>query len=435
MTVTVTWDADAPITAQPDAGSLSKVYAVGVTSGTVTVTDEAVGGASITRTFAVPLSDTLVSATPSSVDSSEPVAADRTVTIAGQGFPASTQGTVSIAVGVPGAYGPTVSSTSASTNALGVFTGVELVVPLNTADGDYHIEAMFASIGDLDEALTIINNPLDQPTGLASPAQTSITVDLTWTAVTDADQYVMRYSLTGTGMWTETSPVLTNAGTVGGLNPDTTYDFQVKAEAVGFSDSAWSTTFTQATDAPTQLATPANLATGAATTTTMPLTWDAVVDADTYTVAWRTTPAGAWTEASGIAVTNYTVTGLDPLTEYEFRVKAVAVGFTDSDWSTSDIATTDDLGTLAAPTGIASPAQTSTTISLTWGSVANATSYSVERSPAGAGTWVVVESPVTNAVTSTGMTPSTNYDFRIEAKAAGWVDSPYSSTFTENTTA
>lgn len=435
MTVSVTWDADAPITAQPDAGSLSKVYTVGTTSGTVTVTDEAIGGESITRTFTVPLEDTTVSATPASIDSADPVAADRTVTVAGSGFPASTAGTVAIATGAAGAYGTTVVSTAALTNATGVFTGVELVVPLGTADGTYHIEAMFASIGDLDEALTIFNNPLDQPVGLNSPAQTSTTVDLAWTAVTDADQYIMRWSPTGAGTWTEVAAVLTNSGTVTGLAPSTTYDFQVKAEAVGFSDSPWSATLTQATDAPPQLATPANLAAGVPTTTTVPLTWDAVTSAETYTVSWRETPAGPWTDITGIVVTNHTVTGLDPLTEYEFRVKAEASGFTDSDWSVTDIATTDDLGTLAAPVNIASPAQTATTIDLTWDAVPNATSYGIERSPAGAGTWVEVMTVATNAATVTGMTAATNYDFRIAARADGWVASAWSATFTQATTA
>jgi hypothetical protein len=435
MTVSVTWDTDAPITAQPNAGSLSKVYTAGTTSGTVTVTDEAIGGESVTRTFTVPLEDTTVSVAPTSVDSADSVAADRTVTVAGSGFPASTAGTVAIATGAAGAYGTTVVSTAALTNASGIFTGVELVVPLDTAAGTYHIEAMFASIGDLDEALTIINNPLDQPVGLNSPAQTSTTVDLAWTAVTDADQYIMRWSPTGAGTWTEVAAVLTNSGTVTGLAPSTTYDFGVKAEGAGFSDSPWSATITQATDAPPVLATPANLAAGVPTTTTVPLTWDAVTSAETYTVSWRETPAGPWTDITGIVLTNHTVTGLDPLTDYEFRVKAEADGFTDSAWSTSDTATTASLGTLAAPTGIASPSQTATTIDLTWTAVANATSYGIERSPAGAGTWVEVQTAATNAATVTGMTASTSYDFRIAARADGWTASAWSATFTQATTA
>lgn len=435
MTVTVTWDADAPITAQPNAGSLSKVYTAGTTSGTVSVTDDAIGGATVTRTFTLPLSITTVEATPTSIDSAEALAADRTVTVAGEGFPAATAGTVAIATGAPGAYGTTVVATAAVTNASGIFTGTQLVVPLNTADGAYHIEAVFGSIGDLAEALTIINNPLAAPTGLNSPAQTSTTVDLAWSAVTDADNYVVRWAPTGTETWTEIAPVAITSATVSGLTASTTYDFQVKATATGFSDSPWSATLTQATDAPPQLAAPTNLATGTATTTTMPLTWDAVTSAQTYTVSYRETPAGPWTEDAAIATTSHTVTGLDPLTEYEFRVKAVAAGFTDSDWSASDTATTDSLGTLAAPTGINSPAQTATTIDLAWTAVANATSYGIERSPAGAGTWVEVQTALTNSATVTGMTASTSYDFRIAARADGWVASAWSSTFTQATTA
>lgn len=433
MTVEIQWDEDAPITGQPDAGSDSKVYTV-AGAATVTITDEAIGGDSITLNFTVPLSLTNVESTPDTVDSSGD-AASRTITIAGEGFPANTGGTVALATGAPGAYGTTVVSTGATTNAAGIFTGAVLVVPLDTDAGDYHLEVSFAAVADLQTAITITNAGLVAPTGLASPSQTATAVNLTWNAVPDAEEYVVRWAPTGTETWTEVAPVAVTNGSVTGLTASTTYDFQVKATAVGMTDSSWSTTLTQATTAQPALDPPANPAAGTPTTDTIPFSWDAVTDADTYTVGWRAAPSGEWTEITGIETTSQDVTGLDPLTDYELRVKAVGDGFTDSDWSTVVEATTAPLGTLDAPTGIASPAQTATTIDLTWDAVDDATSYGIERSPAGTGTWTEVQTAVSNSATVTGMTASTSYDFRLAARADGWTASDWSTTFTQATTA
>lgn len=432
MTVTIQWDADTPLTGQADAGSLNKVY-TDAGPGTVTVTDEAIGGASRTLNYTVPLDLTEVEPTPAAVDSGGDLAA-RTVTVAGEGFPPSTSGTVALATGAPGAYGVTVAATSATTNAAGIFTGVTLVVPGDTDAGAYHLEVSFGDIADLDAAMTITNTGLIAPASLASPSQTATTVTLTWAASVGADEYVVRSSPAGAGTWTEQAPVVALTDTVAGLTPSTSYDFQVKATATGMTDSAWSTTLTQATPAMPVLAAPASPAAGTPTTTTIPFSWDAVANAETYTVDWRV-PAGSWTSITGITLTNETVTGLTPNQQYELRVKAVADGYTDSAYSTVVTATTVSLGTLTAPGGIASPSQTATTINLTWTAVANATSYTVERSPAGAGTWTVVATPATNAAATTGMTASTSYDFRIKASAVGWVDSAFSTTFTQSTTA
>lgn len=432
MTVQIQWDADAPLTGQPNTGTATKVYTT-AGPGTVTITDEAIGGASRTLTYTVPLELTNVDVTPASVDSAGNVAS-RTITVAGEGFPANTSGTVAVAAGLPGAFGTTLVAVGVTTNASGVFTGLSMVIPQDSDAGDYHLEATFGSIGDLAQGLTITNTGLVPPAGLASPSQTGTTVTLTWSAAVGAEEYVVRWSPAGAGTWTERPAVAALTDTVTGLAELTSYDFQVKSLADGMTDSAWSATFTQATLDDPDLLAPTNPAAGTPTTTTIPFSWDAVANADTYTAEYRISP-GAWTAVSGIVATNTTFTGLNPNTEYEMRVKAVADGFTDSPYSTTVTATTDALGTLAAPTGIASPAQTSTTIDLTWNAVANATTYAVERSPAGAGTWTEVLVVATNSGTVTGMTASTSYDFRIEARADGWIDSPFSATFTQSTTA
>ena len=76
-------------------------------------------------------------------------------------------------------------------------------------------------------------------------------------------------------------------------------------------------------------------------------------------------------------------------------------------------------------------------IDLSWSAVTGATSYLLERSPAGANTWSTV--PSANAITiaawkDTGLTATTAYDYRVSAVGTGGTPAP-SSTATATATA
>lgn len=76
-------------------------------------------------------------------------------------------------------------------------------------------------------------------------------------------------------------------------------------------------------------------------------------------------------------------------------------------------------------------------VDLTWtDNASDETAFSIERSPAGAGTWAEVATPAANATSAaiTGMADDTSYDFRIRANKSG-VYSSYSATATAKTTA
>jgi len=268
---------------------------------------------------------------------------------------------------------------------------------------------------------------LAAPTGLASPSQTGQTVNLMWAAVTDANEYVVQWSPAGAGTWTALAPVGVTSATVSGLTAGTSYDFQVKATADDFVDSAWSATLTQSTAA--ALAAPV-VTSPSQTDTSVTLAWAAIPNAATYTTQWSLSPDGAWTVMNPVASTAQTVVGLTPATAYRFQVKAQAPGWADSDWSTILTQSTD--AALTAPTGLASPSQTTTTIDVSWNAVPQATGYTVEWSPAGAGTWTP-ETSATTSYTITGLNADTSYDIRVKATASGLADSPYSTTLTEST--
>src|SRR5919197_1192222 len=90
---------------------------------------------------------------------------------------------------------------------------------------------------------------------------------------------------------------------------------------------------------------PTALATGTATTTTMPLTWTAAANgspaASDYKVQ-RRTAFGDWIDAtvSSQTTTGATVTGLTTATQYQFRVRAVTSANGASDWTAPVTGTT-----------------------------------------------------------------------------------------------
>lgn len=90
---------------------------------------------------------------------------------------------------------------------------------------------------------------------------------------------------------------------------------------------------------------------------------------------------------------------------------------------------------LASPTLLAISGATSTSLTVTWSGVTNATSYTLERANSSTFTGSsVVYSGSTLAFNSTGLTSATNYYFRVKATAPNYIASNYS-TVTGATTA
>ncbi len=71
---------------------------------------------------------------------------------------------------------------------------------------------------------------------------------------------------------------------------------------------------------------PSGLGTSAITTTSATLNWGAVTGATSYTLQWKLAGAGTWTTVTGLASTNYNLTGLAMNIAYKFQVLATCSG-------------------------------------------------------------------------------------------------------------
>lgn len=164
--------------------------------------------------------------------------------------------------------------------------------------------------------------------------------------------------------------------------------------------------------------TPQNPAVTAHDATSITLDWDAVTNADEYTV-YKATATGSgfadYTELATTATVGYTDTGLLNGEKYFYRVTATdTTEGVESGLSTEVSQVTD----LPAPTNLTHPSETATTADYSWVSNANNGTIRVEYKDADTATWQTFStvSNTTEAETVTGLSMGTDFDSRVVAQ-------------------
>lgn len=242
-----------------------------------------------------------------------------------------------------------------------------------------------------------VNPQLATPKNLAA-TQTQSAVSLTWTAVSHTTSYSIYNGTTLLG--TSSSASYTHSS----VTPGTTYNYRVIAKASGYYDSeAASLTYT----VNPKLSTPTGLA-YTQTESTVTVTWNAVSNATGYATYKGNTYVASTSNKYYKFPTN-------PGTSYTFKVGATANNYYPSDLASISLTTAQKL---AAPSTLTA-SQTETTVSLSWSSVTNATTYDVYNGD----TKIVATS--STSYTVTGTTPGTTYTFKVRAKATGYWDSTF----------
>jgi chitodextrinase len=174
----------------------------------------------------------------------------------------------------------------------------------------------------------------DVPQGLASPAKTDISANLTW----DVSALATGYNVYKDGIRVNIDLISSTEYTVSGLSQSETYIFTVKAANIaGLSPNSTSISVTTDTnplapDSPTEFYSPSK------TTTSILLAWSQVTGVTGYNVYKEKIKINA----SLISGTTLDVTGLTDNTTYSFTVKAVNT-FGESVASPVLIVTTDAL--------------------------------------------------------------------------------------------
>lgn len=266
----------------------------------------------------------------------------------------------------------------------------------------------------------VLTSPTNGATGQATA------LNLTWGTVAGAASYAVQLSTSSAFASTVFNQTGLTAATyrATGLANSTTYYWKAN-ERNGTANSAWSSVWnfttngTAAAPATPTLAAPANGATGEATSLT--LTWNSAARATSYGAQVSTVSTFASTVLSQTGITGLSkaVSGLADSTTYFWRVDASNTGGT-SAFSAIRSFTTVAAGALAAPV-LATPASGSTgqatTLTLAWGTVAGATSYTLQVAT-GSTFAILTENQAgitSGSIGVTGLTAGTVYYWEVNA--------------------
>ena len=246
---------------------------------------------------------------------------------------------------------------------------------------------------------------------LSAAVTSATTINLTWTAVASATNYLLERSADGGNTWSTVATQSTVSYTNTALTADTVYKYRVSAtNATGYG--ATSTVVTSTTILPAVTGFTATVASA----TQISLSWIAVSDATSYKIerslnnsAWTTlVPSPALTGTSA----SYIDTSVAGGTTYYYRISAIDAAGTSASAPSGALLTFPAAPTLAG--SVVSP----TAINFSWTPILSATNYKLEKSTDGGTTWSTVITQSTATYSATGLTADTAYQFRLSATNA-----------------
>lgn len=251
------------------------------------------------------------------------------------------------------------------------------------------------------------------PTQLQAGFVSTTTVDLIWAASTLASSYKISYVPSTASTFIVYNNTDQTRLTVTGLQPSTTYNFQVVAvNSIGSSSAAALNGIQTASPPPL----PTNFVASTITTTSIALSWNASSGASTYTINYQVSGSSSWTTASStITNTNTTITGLTSGTVYNFQLIATNTSGNSNPVSLNGVSTG---APPSSPSNIVVSSVTATSIGLNWDPVSGANSYSISYMPQGETTLRSFGNAASTSIVVVGLTATTIYNFQITATNA-----------------
>lgn len=251
---------------------------------------------------------------------------------------------------------------------------------------------------------------IEAPTTVTATSTDTGTQVITWTPATDAVGYEVSIATNQAGPYTQLTDTTATSYTVTGLNPNTTYYYQVTA--YDNNQRAASTPIAAVTPATGQ---PANV-TATTTTTTATLNWAAVTGATTYRIATSPTEDGTFNVVARVdaPATTYTLTGLTPNTANYYKVLSYTGNTLTS--ASDPILVTTEARAINTPTDLNAIADSPTTVSLTWNPpTGDIEGYRIYRATTNTGPYTLIMNTNVQNYMDTGLTPNTTYYYTVEA--------------------
>jgi fibronectin type 3 domain-containing protein len=286
-----------------------------------------------------------------------------------------------------------------------------------TAGGIYYYRISAISGGNMEsgQSAAVLAT---MPTGdIWVNAVTDSTVNLAWNTVSSADSYnVYRGdSENGTYIKINSNIIIAPTFTDIGLEMYTAYYYKISAISNGIENELSDAFLVKLLPAP------GNVRITSITDTSITLAWNAVNEANGYSIYRSVNNNGAYSKVnSGIIMgTTFTDTGLDGFTAYYYRVSAISDSIECVRSNTVSITTL-----LSAPANLRLSTVTDVSVSLEWNTLSGASGYNIYRSDSEYGVYIKVNELLISAIsyTNTNLSPNTNYYYKVSAISSDGVE-------------
>ncbi|MEO7364551.1 MAG: fibronectin type III domain-containing protein [Candidatus Saccharimonadales bacterium] len=258
------------------------------------------------------------------------------------------------------------------------------------------------------------------PDNLRKVSSTVSSISLTWDSSTD------NVGIAGYRLYRDGAFIGSTGGTTytdSGLNVSSSYSYTVQAyDAAGNSSTQSAPYVTSSSADVTPPSAPTNLRATTVLDTSISFAWDASTD-DVAVTGYKLYRDGALIGTT--TVTSYTDTGLQPVTQYSYTIKAYDAANNVSLASAALVVTTAyDTTAPTVPTNLRTTAITDTTISLAWDLASDnvaVTGYDLYRGGS------LITTTTGTSFTDSGLATDTAYSYRIRAHDASSNNSAQSS--------
>jgi fibronectin type 3 domain-containing protein len=298
-----------------------------------------------------------------------------------------------------------------------VVTGIEFTDMGLSPDTSYYykVSSINNGIESVQSGSILATTQTSVPANLQLKAATTISIDLEWNIVSEASGYNVYRSTSenGTYVGINNNTLTGNGFTDTNLSPDSNYYYRVSA-FVADVESELSNFVLAATLSPI----PANVRVKTVSTISLSIEWDTVNGASGYNIyrsenEYQTYPR---LNANMVTETTFTDTGLSPKTSYFYKISSVNGEVEGMQSRQIYVATLS-----AIPANVRVTGSTTSSISLTWGTVSETSGYNLYRSTSENGTYTKVNAVTMSTVgyTDTGLSSYTNYYYKVTAIVAG----------------
>jgi len=256
-------------------------------------------------------------------------------------------------------------------------------------------------------------NGLNAPTGVTATTISSSSIKISWNDMTDVIQtgYRIYRSDNASGPYAEIATYEYSfqgtSYTNYNLSPATTFYYKVAA-IFNYLDTGSQSSSVSAT---TWMVAPTGVNAVSETSSSVKISWNNLTGATAYRI-FREGNGSAYTEVGTSTSNSYTDTGLPSNVTYTYTVSGYN-SKTEGDRSSESTARV----ILKAPTGVTATADSSSSITITWNAVTDATGYHIYRSDNPSGPYAEINSSVSGtSYTNADLSPATTFYYKVSAR-------------------